>query len=349
MPTPGQARRLVAATLFMDLSGFTALTRELATDGPRGAEEMNRILLMTFTAMINAIHTSGGAVIHFHGDAMLVYFPDDDGQAATRALACAGFMMGLMQRGYSEVRVTRAAGQEDSFELTIKVGVGYGRCVEIVVGDPESSLEFVVAGPAVQEASVAQQMATDGQVIASETVLRQAGLPADKPYRLVTEVLPVPYAPPILFLGSYDKERLRLLLTVATRFLHPTLCERILDEKAAFVAEHRPVTSLFVGFDGIDFEAPNAGEQLQAYYQWAVEIVARHGGSNSRLNRLLTGDKGNQLHIIFGGAGRAGCPGAGAALRPGATGGTARLYQPAKGRRRDRQSVCLRRGVRQPA
>ncbi|MCB0015755.1 MAG: hypothetical protein KDE34_27765, partial [Anaerolineales bacterium] len=116
VPTPGQPRRLLAATLFMDLSGFTALTRELATDGPRGAEEMNRILLMTFTAMINAIHTSGGAVIHFHGDAMLVYFPDDDGQAATRALACAGFMMGLMQRGYSDVKVTRAAGQEDSFE-----------------------------------------------------------------------------------------------------------------------------------------------------------------------------------------------------------------------------------------
>jgi hypothetical protein len=28
--------------------------------------------------------------------------------------------------------------------------------------------------------------------------------------------------------------------------------------------------------------------------------VARYGGSNSHLNRVLTGDKGNQLHIIFG-------------------------------------------------
>ena len=300
VPQPGESHRLLAATLFMDISGFTAMTRELATDGPRGAEELNRILLMTFTAMINAIHTSGGAVIHFHGDAMLVYFPDDDGQAATRALACSGFMMGLMQRGYSEVKVTRTDGSEDQFELAIKVGVGYGRCVEVVVGDAAGSLEFVVAGPAITEASSAQQLASDGEVIASETVLRQAGLPANEPYRLVTEVLPVPYAPPILFLGSYDKMRLQQLLQVATHFLHPTLVERILDDKASFVAEHRPVTSLFVGFDGIDFDEPDAGQKLQQYYNWAVEVVARHGGPNSRLNRVLTGDKGNQLHIIFG-------------------------------------------------
>jgi class 3 adenylate cyclase len=69
---------------------------------------------------------------------------------------------------------------------------------------------------------------------------------------------------------------------------------------ADFLAEHRPVTSIFVQFEGIDFTAEDVGNRLQLYYEWARETVARYGGSNSHLNRVLTGDKGNQLHIIFG-------------------------------------------------
>lgn len=44
LPTPGQPISLTAATLFADISGFTHLAELLATDGPRGAEELNRVL-----------------------------------------------------------------------------------------------------------------------------------------------------------------------------------------------------------------------------------------------------------------------------------------------------------------
>jgi class 3 adenylate cyclase len=57
------------------------MSEELGTDGPRGAEEVNRVLLLTFTGMIDLIHRFGGAVSHFYGDAMSVYFPDEDGSA----------------------------------------------------------------------------------------------------------------------------------------------------------------------------------------------------------------------------------------------------------------------------
>ena len=300
VPTPGEPRRRKAATLFCDLVGFTAMTAELAREGPRGAEELNRILLMTFTVMINAIHTARGAVIHFHGDAMLAYFPDDDGEAAQRALACAQFMISLMRRGYSTVTSRRAVGEDVHFELGMRVGVGYGDCVEYVLGDLENSLEFVVGGPAIEEAVAAQDRAEADMVIGSSTVLSAAGLPAAEPFRALVEVLPVPYAPPILFLGSYASPRLRLLVDAATHFVHPTLPERVMGDKSAFVAEHRPVTSMFVKFDGVDFTTPEGGVKLQAYYCWAVEMVRRYGGDNSRLNRVLTGDKGNQLHIFFG-------------------------------------------------
>ena len=85
LPQPGETRWLTAATLFADMSGFTPMAETLAEDGPRGAEALNRTLLITFTALINAIHDAGGAVSHFHGDAMMVYFLDTDGRAAARA------------------------------------------------------------------------------------------------------------------------------------------------------------------------------------------------------------------------------------------------------------------------
>ena len=90
LPQPGIPRPLPAATLFTDMSGFTAMSEELAKDGSRGAEELNRVLLLTFTAMIDLIHEMGGSVSHFYGDAMAVYFPDETGLAARRALVAWG-------------------------------------------------------------------------------------------------------------------------------------------------------------------------------------------------------------------------------------------------------------------
>ncbi|MCZ7671127.1 MAG: hypothetical protein M5U34_30275 [Chloroflexi bacterium] len=107
----------------------------MASDGPRGAEELNRVLLTTFTAMIDLIHEMGGAVSHFYGDAMSVYFPETEEQdAAQRALACAQTMQLLMGASFSRAVTNRPPGKEPIFPLTIKIGVGYGRCQEIVVG-----------------------------------------------------------------------------------------------------------------------------------------------------------------------------------------------------------------------
>ncbi|MCI0395091.1 MAG: hypothetical protein L0322_09155, partial [Chloroflexi bacterium] len=174
VPAPGVARRLTAATLFADISGFTHLAEELASDGPRGAEELNRVLLLTFTGMIDVIHEAGGEVGHFHGDAMSVYFPDEDGRAARRALACAQLMQRLMVASFSRVVANRPPGKEAVFHLTIRIGLGYGPCLEVVVGDPGRSLEFVLAGPAVDEAAAAERQAEASQVMASRAILAAA-------------------------------------------------------------------------------------------------------------------------------------------------------------------------------
>ena len=305
MPPLAEPRYLTAATMFADMSGFSQMAEALAVLGPRGAEELNRTLLMTFTALINAIHDSGGAVSHFHGDAMMVYFPDEDGQAAARALAAARFMQSLMLTTLSNVRTARTitsslADQSQQFDLTIKIGVGYGRCVELVVGELESHCEFVLGGTAVDEAVLAQQQAEAGEVVGSQAVLRAAGFSAYESFRIVTEVVPVPRNEAGIYWEAYEENVLRKLLDIVPAFMPNALFERLLNKNTQFVAEHRTVTSLFLQFEGIDFEAEDAGTLLQDYYLWVWDVVRRFAGKNGRVNRILTGDKGNQFHIIFG-------------------------------------------------
>ncbi|MCA9980517.1 MAG: AAA family ATPase, partial [Anaerolineales bacterium] len=302
LPQVGKCEHLQAATIFCDVSGFSEMANELAADGPRGAEELNRALLMTFTAMIGAVHNAGGFISHFHGDAMLIYIPDDDQRAANRALACAQFLQNLMRASYSELEVNRASEETTSFNLSMKVGVGYGDCLEFVVGVPDESLEFVLAGTAVDEAVLAESQAKSGEVVASQTVLHQAGLSSDTPFRVVTEMLFTPYAQVALYWDAYESDQLYSLANTAANFIPPALLSRLTSDRYAFIAEHRPATSLFVRFEfeGAGFAAPTAGENLQTYYNWARRVVARYGAENGRVNRILTGDKGNILHIIFG-------------------------------------------------
>jgi adenylate cyclase len=298
LPPPGRPRSLVAATLFSDISGFTAMSEELATDGSRGAEEVNRVLLLTFTGMIDLIHQFGGAVSHFYGDAMAVYFPDEDGSAAQRALACAQQMQQLMLTNFSRIETNRPAGKNPIFDLTIKIGLSYGDCQEMIVGNPARALEFVLTGTAVDEAAAAEHQAEAGQIIVSQALLSQLDQPITVPYIVWTEPIPLPASHPLLKWGEYDQTTRQRLLTAVTPFIPQAIHERMSATGSDNLAEHRPVTSLFVQFE-LNGRAA-AAKQLQTYFNWASTMVARFGSRNARLNRVLTGDKGNQLHIIFG-------------------------------------------------
>ncbi|HFQ94867.1 MAG TPA: tetratricopeptide repeat protein, partial [Anaerolineae bacterium] len=306
LPPVGTPHGLTAATLFADVSGFTAMSEELATDGPRGAEELNRALMLTFTGLVDVVHNMGGAIGHYYGDAMLVYFPDRDGLAAQRALACAQMMQQLMDASLSRIVANRPPGKEAIFELTIKIGVGYGRCQEIIIGQPERILEFVLTGPAVDDVAQAEQHAASGQIIASQTAVTQAGFMPQGDYALFDQPpIPQPPGAPILDWSTFDKTALARLGEAVIPFIPHALVERF--AAAGSLAEHRPVTNIFVQVDfaGDDddssaIETAEMGQQLQAYYLWVVSVIERFGGENAHLSRVLTGDKGNQLHIIFG-------------------------------------------------
>ena len=81
--------RTQGTTLFADISGFTALTERLAQQGPAGAETLTHLLNTYFDQLIDLITDSGGDVVKFAGDALIVTFPaQPDGGRWARAVHC---------------------------------------------------------------------------------------------------------------------------------------------------------------------------------------------------------------------------------------------------------------------
>lgn len=314
-PVPGQVTPLEAAVLFADISGFTPMAEALARVGRQGAEEMTRHLNTTFSATIARITAYGGDVAAFGGDAILAFFarPADETAAAVawRALTCALEMRQAMELF---ARVETSAGP---FSLQMKFGLSFGHIIAVSVGSPRRGLEFVIAGTPVDQAASNENYAESGQVVTDSSLLTLVSdratvapvvpkvssrdpltLQADqKVGRVLTAEPAPPLAHPPIDYASLDEGQRQVILETVAAYLPAKLYED-LASKGDLAGDHRPVTSLFINFAGLDYDHdPDVGAQLQTYIAQAQEIIHRYDGN---LNRLLTGDKGSQLHVLFG-------------------------------------------------
>ena len=90
--TPDAAVRSFDGTLvFIDVSGFTQLSERLARQGREGAERLAGAIGRCFTTLLTVAYESGGGLLKFGGDALLLLF-DGDGhaeRACGRRPACA--------------------------------------------------------------------------------------------------------------------------------------------------------------------------------------------------------------------------------------------------------------------
>src|SRR4051794_39322507 len=73
--TSRQVGHLDAGVLLADISGFTALTQRLARLGPEGAEQLSRILEVSFGRLQELIASHGGDIVADAGDALLACWP----------------------------------------------------------------------------------------------------------------------------------------------------------------------------------------------------------------------------------------------------------------------------------
>ena len=288
-------QRTSGAALFADISGFTPLTEALGrTLGPRrGAEELTRCLNQVYEALIAEVDRYGGSVIGFAGDAITCWFDRD---AGLRAAACALAMQEAM-RQFSALPIPSA----QTVTLAAKIAVATGSIRRFAVGDPDVQRIDVLAGATLDRVAAAEHQAATGDVVLDEASVLSAHEaiqvaewrvePETGRRFAVVRELPLPVAQaPWPAPGALPEDQTR-------PWLLPPIYERLRDGQGEFLAELRPVVTLFLGFSGIDYDAADAAQRLDAYVRWVQQILDRYGGY---LLQIIVGDKGSYLYAAFG-------------------------------------------------
>ena len=159
---PHQLHREIEASLvFVDISGFTALTERLARKGKVGAELMRDTLDGVFTALLDEAYDWGAGLLKWGGDALLLMF-DGPGHA-WRACRAAW----EMQRTIDRVGRLHVSG--GTVVLRMSVGIGTGRYQFFLTGSIHR--ELLIAGPAMTETLAMEAIADAGEIGISPAVV----------------------------------------------------------------------------------------------------------------------------------------------------------------------------------
>lgn len=291
------------AVLFADISGFTPLTEALVRAfGPqRGAEELTLQLNRVYDALIAEVHRYRGSVIGFSGDAITCWLADDNG---ARAVACALAMQLAMQQ-FAALRTPTG----NTFTLAMKVSIATGTVRRFVVGDPDIQLIDVMAGAALDRMATGEHQAQRGEILISSETVGALGaqvhitewrydLTQDGSYAVVGG-LDIDFDSDLLDRPSdVLHEEYKLPEEQIRSWVLRSVYDRLRTNQGLFLAEMRPVTALFLRFQGIDYENdPWAGEQLNAYVRWVQGILQYY---ESSLIQVTVGDKGSYLYAAFG-------------------------------------------------
>ena len=259
--------RCIDATLvFVDISGFTALSERLARAGNIGAEELTDTIAACFAALLEVAYAAGGSLLKFGGDALLLLFTGD-AHPERGARAALGMRAALRAMG----PITTSAG---AVTLRMSIGLHSGPVHLFNLGG--SHRELVITGPGATQTVRMESAAGAGQVIVSPAAAE----------RLPSALVGAVSGPGVLLAagpgaevadgqGSPRRERevSRSAIPVALRD-HLGSGERD--------AEHRRVTVAFLRFSGVETllerDGPEAtAASLDRMVRAAQQGADRHG------------------------------------------------------------------------
>ena len=155
-------QRFEAVLLFADIAGFTAMSEALSQMGKPGAEALTAVLNGYFESIIGLIRSYGGIVGKFGGDSITVLFPctPETRQAVAQQAVQCGLLMQQQMADYAEIET--AVG---TFTLSMKIGMAIDQTFCTTIGQPNTRLEYIIAGPALDKCVAAEKKAKAGELV----------------------------------------------------------------------------------------------------------------------------------------------------------------------------------------
>lgn len=286
-----------AVLLFVDISGFTLLTEQLAASSPEGAERLADLLNEYFGQLIDVIYQSGGDVAKFAGDALLSVWRlggliQSYQQAALIATACA-LKIRFFLDDYSLPEIN----------LRIKIAVSAGRIVQVHIGGEFNRWEFLLVGDPLAELGYANQNAQAGDILLAPSVweilqndIKGVSVPfvikgeARFGVRLEKLIRPAP--------GEIQNEpvpNMKISVAALRSYIPGAILSRLSAGQSDWLAELRRVSVLFINLPDLNQDMQLAdAQQLARLIQLAVY---RFEGS---INKINVDDKGITLVAATG-------------------------------------------------
>ncbi len=268
-----------AASMFLDISGFSTMTDALMQHGQHGAEVLAEMMGTVFDPIVDAIFGRGGIIVGYAGDSITALYPidADHTSAALRALAAAD----AIQQGLNSKPVYETP--YGAFQISAKVGVAAGLVSwGILRSRNGKKATYYFRGEAIDEAARAEHQANAGDIVFVKKLYDRVGREVEAepltPYyrlaRLSAKVPVLPYFEPL----SIDPD-------VESVFVPGDLIHQNLR------GEFRQAVNLFMRFPDL------TAEQLEGFMYAFFDLQARYGGF---IDRIDFGDKGCSMIVLWG-------------------------------------------------
>ena len=271
------------SAVFVDVSGFTALSEQLARKGREGAEHITDAIGGSFEHILEVAYDHGGSLLKFGGDALLLWFEGE----VHLLRACEAAV--LMRRKLDDVGNIELPDAQVT--LRMSQGVHSGQFHFFAVGT--SHIELLPTGPGWSRLVAMEQAASAGEILVSAEAGEQ--LPAGCLGAAVGPGVLLDVEP-----GQSEKLPLvpRPVVPPATlaRCLSPAIRAHVLG--GGGTSEHRPVTIAFVHYEGTDALIESQGPEAAAEaLQRLVSVVeaATEAQDVALLASDLDGDGGKLI------------------------------------------------------
>lgn len=267
----------VAATLFMDVSGFTAITEQLLTFGREGVETISDVLEFIFGQPVKTVYGQHGFITSFLGDAFTGVFIAENEADIPRVVTAALYSV-LEIRNVFKTAFRSKFGE---FKFDVKIGLSLGKVDWGILGAHKEK-SYYFSGTAITNCATGESIAADGEIWCDDSFRKSS-----------TNILSTDLEKSGYFRISAAKQTelaTSSLLTTEHNFPLHLLEEFAGKHELNFAnSELRDVSTVYLAF--ADF---NLIDNLMSL---VFALTKQWGGSHPH---LYYGDKGWNLVVFFG-------------------------------------------------
>ncbi len=266
---------LKAASLFLDITGFTGITEKLMRKDKEGAEILSGILNSVFDPLIEIIYANKGFVSGFAGDAFTAIFR---GKEAVQNICNSAFNI-IASFNENKIYSTKFG----LFSLSVKLGLSFGN-IEWGIAGSGNTKAYYFRGEAIDGSAKAEHLCRDNQIIADANLFSKISNKSTK----FTEIKPGYYRlePSDYSIRESKPEKFPIPINVLEAFFPDIIVHQPQD------GEFREIISIF-----ISFEESRSFSALNAFITRLMAYVQLYGGY---FNHLDFGDKNANMLVFFG-------------------------------------------------